>query len=82
MAFGTGDRVRIKPLGDQLGRVVGGQGTGRLEKTLYIVRYAVGTGHSAQMTSSLFFDDELSLMHGVAVEDGQHLPGDDRGVDP
>jgi hypothetical protein len=86
MEFASGQHVRIKPL-NKLGRVIGSQSTGRSGVVLYLVRYEIEdrlllTKHSE---SSLYFSDELvpvASVDGLAVEDGQHLAGDDGGVDP
>jgi hypothetical protein len=86
MAFASGQHVKIKPL-NKRGRVIGSQNTGQVGVVLYLVRYEIEdrlllTRHSE---SSLYFSDELAPTASVddlTVEDGQHLAGDDGGVDP
>jgi hypothetical protein len=59
MPFSTGDLVRIKPLDNRLGRVVGTQASPRSGHVLYLVRYEVDPGPAQRSESSLYIEREL-----------------------
>jgi hypothetical protein len=58
-----GDLVRVLPLNQKVGRVIGGQLTARQGSTLYLVRYEVENATvNRRSESSLYFEDELVLV--------------------
>jgi hypothetical protein len=59
MSLKSGEQVRIKPLNNKVGRVVGVQPSPRSRVLVYLVRYQVEQGNQAHFESSLFFADEL-----------------------
>lgn len=63
MTFKVGDKVRVRPLSDKVGRIIGGQtGARQGASQLYLVRYEVDSPViNKRSESSLYFEDELRL---------------------
>jgi hypothetical protein len=61
MPLKTGDKVKVIPLSNKLGRVVGSTNTSRVGEPLYLVRYEVGkTPSTVYSVVSAYFLTELT----------------------